>query len=77
MQHEEVGNPLSRIWLAKMPCAFKQFPRRVRVNATANGPQSRIAGRKLLLPRAFLVTMQTQLLAPFMAVDFGLAALFE
>ena len=32
---------------------------------------------ELLLPGALLVTMQTQLLAPFMFVDFRLAALFQ
>jgi hypothetical protein len=31
----------------------------------------------LLLPGALLVTMLTQLLAPFMSVDFRLAAFFE
>jgi hypothetical protein len=32
---------------------------------------------KLLLPGALLVAMQTQLLAPFVLVDFRLAAFFE
>jgi len=31
----------------------------------------------LLLPGALLVTMQTQLLAPFVSVNFRLAAFFE
>jgi hypothetical protein len=31
----------------------------------------------LLLPRTLLVTMQTQLLAPFVLVDFCLAAFFQ
>jgi hypothetical protein len=43
--------------------------RRERMNETA--------GRKLLLPGALLVTIQAQLLAPFMFVDFGLAAFFD
>jgi hypothetical protein len=34
------------------------------------------ARRKLLLPGALLVTIQAQLLAPFMFVDLGLAAFF-
>jgi hypothetical protein len=34
-------------------------------------------GRRLRLPRALLVTVQAQLLAPFVTVDFGLAAFFE
>jgi hypothetical protein len=33
--------------------------------------------QRLLLPRALLVTMQAQLLAPFMAVDFCFSAFFE
>jgi hypothetical protein len=33
--------------------------------------------RLLLLPSALLVTVQTQLLAPFMSIDFGLAAFFQ
>jgi len=39
----------------------------------------RISGQKgnLLLPGALLVTMQTQLLAPFVSVNFRLAAFFE
>jgi hypothetical protein len=39
----------------------------------------RISGQKgnLLLPGALLVTMQTQLLAPFVSVDFSLAAFFK
>jgi len=39
----------------------------------------RIFGQKgnLLLPGALLVTVQTQLLAPFMSIDFGLAAFFQ
>jgi hypothetical protein len=32
---------------------------------------------ELLLPGALLVTIQTQLLAPFVLVNFGLAALFQ
>jgi hypothetical protein len=32
---------------------------------------------ELLLPGALLVTIQAQLLAPFMFVNFGLAALFN
>jgi hypothetical protein len=32
---------------------------------------------RLLLPRALLVPIQTQLLAPFMLVDFRLAAFFD
>jgi hypothetical protein len=32
---------------------------------------------KLLLPGALLVTIQAQLLAPFMLVDFCLAAFFD
>jgi len=43
--------------------------RRERMNETAR--------RKLLLPSALLVTIQAQLLAPFMLVDFGLAAFFD
>jgi hypothetical protein len=35
------------------------------------------ARRKLLLPGALLVTIQAQLLAPFMFVDLGLAAFFN
>jgi hypothetical protein len=35
------------------------------------------ARRKLLLPGALLVTIQAQLLAPFMFVDLGLAAFFD
>jgi hypothetical protein len=35
------------------------------------------ARRKLLLPGALLVTIQAQLLAPFMLVDLGLAAFFD
>jgi hypothetical protein len=35
------------------------------------------ARRKLLLPSALLVTIQAQLLAPFMLVDLGLAAFFD
>jgi len=35
------------------------------------------AGRKSLLPGALLVTIQAQLLAPFMFVDLGLAAFFD
>jgi hypothetical protein len=35
-----------------------------------------IARGKLLLPGALLVTIQAQLLAPFMLVDFCLAAFF-
>jgi hypothetical protein len=31
----------------------------------------------LLLPGALLVTVQTQLLAPFVSVDFGLAAFLK
>jgi hypothetical protein len=33
-------------------------------------------GAELLLPSALLVTIQAQLLAPFVLVDFGLAAFF-
>lgn len=36
----------------------------------------RNAQQKLLLPGALLVTMQTQLLAPFVLVDLRLAAFF-
>jgi hypothetical protein len=32
---------------------------------------------ELLLPGALLVTIQAQLLAPFMFVDLGLAAFFD
>jgi hypothetical protein len=32
---------------------------------------------RLLLPGALLVTIQAQLLAPFMLVDFRLAAFFD
>jgi hypothetical protein len=32
---------------------------------------------RLLLPRALLVPIQTQLFAPFMPVDFCLAAFFD
>jgi hypothetical protein len=35
------------------------------------------ARQKLLLPGALLVTIQAQLLAPFMLVDLGLAAFFN
>jgi hypothetical protein len=35
------------------------------------------ARRKLLLPGALLVAIQAQLLAPFVLVDFGLAAFFD
>jgi hypothetical protein len=42
---------------------------RERMNGTAR--------RKLLLPGALLVTIQAQLLAPFMFVDLGLAAFFD
>jgi hypothetical protein len=42
---------------------------RERMNETAR--------RKLLLPGALLVTIQAQLLAPFVLVDFGLAAFFD
>lgn len=40
---------------------------------------ARISGQKgnLLLPGALLVTMQTQLLASFVSVDFCLAAFFK
>jgi hypothetical protein len=32
---------------------------------------------RLLLPGALLMAIQAQLLAPFMLVDFGLAAFFD
>jgi hypothetical protein len=35
------------------------------------------AAAGLLLPGALLVTVQAQLLAPFMFVDFSLAAFFQ
>jgi hypothetical protein len=38
---------------------------------------NKTARRKLLLPGALLVTIQAQLLAPFMFIDLGLAALFD
>jgi hypothetical protein len=59
------------------------MPRRkiktVRANcpATARERLKGTAGRKLLLPGALLVTIQAQLLAPFMLVDLGLAAFFD
>jgi hypothetical protein len=43
---------------------------------TANGCKSHGDGR-LFLPGALLVTVQAQLLAPFMFVDFCLAAFFQ
>jgi hypothetical protein len=38
---------------------------------------TKTAWRKLLLPGALLVTIQAQLLAPFVFVDLGLAAFFD
>jgi hypothetical protein len=46
-------------------------------NATARERMNGTARRKLLLPGALLVTIQAQLLAPFMFVDLGLAAFFD
>ncbi|HTQ49820.1 MAG TPA: hypothetical protein VMJ12_03845 [Candidatus Acidoferrales bacterium] len=51
-----------------------------RLFASVNGLNSKpVSGQKgnLLLPGALLVTMQTQLLAPFVFVDFCLAAFFQ
>jgi hypothetical protein len=45
--------------------------------ATARERMNGTARRKLLLPGALLVTIQAQLLAPFMFVDLGLAAFFN
>jgi hypothetical protein len=39
--------------------------------------RTKLARGRLLLPGALFVTVQTQLLAPFMLVDFGLAAFFQ
>jgi hypothetical protein len=54
--------------------------KRNRPFSSANGLNSKpIYGQKgnLLLPGALLVTVQTQLLAPFVSVDFGLAAFLK
>ena len=51
-----------------------------RLFASVNGLNNKpVSGQKgnLLLPGALLVTMQTQLLAPFVFVDFCLAAFFQ
>jgi hypothetical protein len=51
-----------------------------RLFSSANGLNNKpIYGQKgnLLLPGALLVTMQTQLLAPFVSVNFSLAAFFK
>jgi hypothetical protein len=51
-----------------------------RLFSSANGLNNKpLSGQKgnLLLPGALLVTMQAQLLAPFMSVDFGLPAFFQ
>jgi len=51
-----------------------------RLFSSVNGLNSKpLSGQKgnLLLPGALLVTMQTQLLAPFVSVNFRLAAFFE
>jgi len=52
--------------------------------STRGGSEFRTAGvvvknrpSGLFLPGALLVTIQAQLLAPFMFVDFGLAAFFQ
>ncbi|MEI9863361.1 MAG: hypothetical protein WDN00_02145 [Limisphaerales bacterium] len=47
------------------------------MNAIARERMSETARRKLLLPGALLVTIQAQLLAPFMFIDLGLAAFFN
>jgi hypothetical protein len=51
----------------------------VRVNCQCNCARTDERNRKakLFLPSALLVTIQAQLLAPFMLVDFGLAAFFD
>jgi hypothetical protein len=50
-----------------------------RVNCRGNRARADERNRKaeLLLPRALLVTIQAQLLAPFVLVDFCLAAFFD
>jgi hypothetical protein len=49
----------------------------VRGGGYCRPPRTReFARSRLLLPSALLVTVQTQLLAPFMLVDFCLAAFF-
>jgi hypothetical protein len=58
-----------------VPGAAKKDRSRRRGEATARERMNQCAGR-LLLPGALLVTIQAQLLAPFMLVDFGLAAFF-
>jgi hypothetical protein len=52
---------------------------RSRTVAKARRPRTDELNRKaeLLLPGALLVTIQAQLLAPFMLVDLGLAAFFD
>jgi hypothetical protein len=47
------------------------------MNATARERMIGTARRKLLLPGALLVTIQAQLLATFVLVDFCLAAFFD
>jgi hypothetical protein len=51
----------------------------VRVNCRGNRARTdeRNRRQKLFLPRALLVTIQAQLLAPFVLVDFCLAAFFD
>jgi len=55
----------------------KSPPRDGGVGAAARERMKETAGRRLLLPGALLVTIQAQLLAPFMFVDFRLAAFFD
>jgi len=50
---------------------------RVNCKATARERMNGTASQKLFLPGALLVTIQAQLLAPFMLVDFCLAAFFD
>jgi hypothetical protein len=59
----------------KCPLAANETGSRRRQSPpTAN---TRIARDSLLLPGALLVTIQAQLFAPFMLVDFCLAAFFD
>jgi hypothetical protein len=55
---------------------------RIKPRLAPGKTQARKSGRmntpgRLLLPGALLVPIQTQLLAPFMPVDFCLAAFFD
>jgi hypothetical protein len=57
--------------------SYKRKSIRGRLQKRAARERPKNARRRLLLPGALLVTIQAQLLAPFMLVDFCLAAFFD